>query len=215
MEELKTVKIDDLKGKRLKEVTEMIEIKKNVPIRNQIATINALVGVILTRDDYGMLTYNTITKDVMAKVTFVSLVTNIDLYDDYYDNYDVLQSVGLFDYMYDSPNDLMFNFENMLNDRIRDIMRENSVEHTLAVRTDEMLTYVNRTLKHVETMLDKGDPNKIAKYLSKGVEAIANKLPDMSALEVADRFKANFQPKQKNDVKEDIEEIEREDKKAN
>lgn len=215
MEENKMVKIEDLKGKDLKDVVKIIEIKRNIPIRNQIATINALTGVILIRDDYGMLTYNSTIKDIMAKVAFASLATNIGLYDDDYDNYDVLQSVGLFEYLHNSLGNCMPNFERMLDDRINDIMRENSIEHVLAVRTDEMLTYVNRTLKHVETMLDKGDPNKIAKYLSKGVEAIANKLPDMSALEVADKFKTTFQPKENEDLKEDIEETKKEDEKVN
>ena len=207
-------KIEELKGKDIEEIVGMIEINNDISIRNKIAAINALVGTLLTKDNYGMYTYDSITKDIMTKVTYVSLVTNIDLYDDYYDNYDVLQSTGLFDYL-DDNNLSLFNFEQMLDDKIYDIMRENDVEHILAERTDEMLMYVNRTLKHVDSMLDKGDPNKIAKYLSKGVEAIANKLPDMSALEVADRFKANFQPKAKNNnTKENIKEA-KEDKKAN
>ncbi len=214
MDKNKMVKIEELKGKDIEEIVGMIEINNDISIRNKIAAINALVGTLLTKDNYGMYTYDSITKDIMTKVTYVSLVTNIDLYDDYYDNYDVLQSTGLFDYL-DDNNLSLFNFEQMLDDKIYDIMRENDVEHILAERTDEMLMYVNRTLKHVDSMLDKGDPNKIAKYLSKGVEAIANKLPDMSALEVADRFKANFQPKAKNNnTKENIKEA-KEDKKAN
>lgn len=214
MNKNKMVKIEELKGKDIEEIVGMIEINNDISIRNKIAAINALVGTLLTKDNYGMYTYDSITKDIMAKVIYVSLATNIELYDDYYDNYDVLQSIGLFDYL-DDNNWSLFNFETMLNNKIYDIMRENDVEHILAERTDEMLMYVNRTLKHVDSMLDKGDPNKIAKYLSKGVEAIANKLPDMSALEVADRFKANFQPKAKNNnTKENIKEA-KEDKKVN
>ena len=39
-------------------------------------------------------------------------------------------------------------------------------------------------MEHVNQMIDKGDPNKIAKYLSKGIEIVAKKLPDLSSVDI-------------------------------
>ena len=187
MDTKNTVKIEDIYDKNLNEVLDMVEFENHVPIRNQVATINALVGVILEKDEYGLFTYNSVTKDIMTKVAFISLATNIQLLDDDYDNYDILNKTGLLNYIKDYSD---FNaFYDMLDKRIRDIMRDNSVEHILAERSNDMIISINRMFRHINKMIDKGDPNKMAKYLSKGIEAIANKLPDLSALDVAEKLK--------------------------
>ena len=187
MDTKNTVKIEDIYDKNLNEVLDMVEFENHVPIRNQVATINALLGVILEKDEYGLFTYNSVTKDIMTKVAFISLATNIQLLDDDYDNYDILNKTGLLNYIKDYSD---FNaFYDMLDKRIRDIMRDNSVEHILAERSNDMIISINRMFRHINKMIDKGDPNKMAKYLSKGIEAIANKLPDLSALDVAEKLK--------------------------
>lgn len=203
MDTKNTVKIEDIYDKNLNEVLDMVEFEKHVPIRNQVATINALVGIILEKDEYGLFTYNSVTKDIMAKVAFISLSTNIQLLDDDYDNYDILNKTGLLDYIEDYSD---FNaFYDMLDKRIRDIMRDNSVEHILAERSNDMIISINRMFRHINKMIDKGDPNKMAKYLSKGIEAIANKLPDLSALDVAEKLKEELNMGIKdNDVNNDI-----------
>lgn len=203
MDTKNTVKIEDIYDKDLNEVLDMVEFEKHVPIRNQVATINALVGIILEKDEYGLFTYNSVTKDIMAKVAFISLATNIQLLDDDYDNYDILNKTGLLDYIKDYSD---FNaFYDMLDKRIRDIMRDNSVEHILAERSNDMIISINRMFRHINKMIDKGDPNKMAKYLSKGIEAIANKLPDLSALDVAEKLKEELNIGIKNnDVNNDI-----------
>lgn len=203
MDTKNTVKIEDIYDKELSEVLDMIEVEKHIPIRNQVATVNALVGIILEKDEYGLFTYNSVTKDIMTKVAFISLATNIQLLDDDYDNYDILNKTGLLDYIKDYSD---FNaFYDMLDKRIRDIMRDNSVEHILAERSNDMIISINRMFRHINKMIDKGDPNKMAKYLSKGIEAIANKLPDLSALDVAEKLKEELNIGIKNnDVNNDI-----------
>lgn len=203
MDTKNTVKIEDIYDKELSEVLDMIEVEKHIPIRNQVATVNALVGIILEKDEYGLFAYNSVTKDIMTKVAFISLATNIQLLDDDYDNYDILNKTGLLDYIKDYSD---FNaFYDMLDKRIRDIMRDNSVEHILAERSNDMIISINRMFRHINKMIDKGDPNKMAKYLSKGIEAIANKLPDLSALDVAEKLKEELNMGIKNnDVNNDI-----------
>lgn len=203
MDTKNTVKIEDIYDKELSEVLDMVEVEKHIPIRNQVATVNALVGIILEKDEYGLFTYNSVTKDIMTKVAFISLATNIQLLDDDYDNYDILNKTGLLDYIKDYSD---FNiFYDMLDKRIRDIMRDNSVEHILAERSNDMIISINRMFRHIDKMIDKGDPNKIAKYLSKGIEAIANKLPDLSTLDVAEKLREELNMGIKNnDVNNDI-----------
>lgn len=203
MDTKNTIKIEDIYDKELSEVLDMIEVEKHIPIRNQVATVNALVGIILEKDEYGLFTYNSVTKDIMTKVAFVSLATNIQLLDDDYDNYDILNKTGLLDYIKDYSD---FNmFYDMLDKRIKDIMRDNSVEHILAERSNDMIISINRMFRHINKMIDKGDPNKMAKYLSKGIEAIANKLPDLSTLDVVEKLKEELNMGIKNnDVNNDI-----------
>ena len=47
MDTKNTVKIEDIYDKNLNEILDMIEVEKHIPIRNQVATVNALVGIIL------------------------------------------------------------------------------------------------------------------------------------------------------------------------
>jgi hypothetical protein len=87
--------------------------------------------------------------------------------------------------MYECFND-MTRFFDMLDERINDKLAESSMNHIFAERAMDVTNFIDRTMGRVETMLDKGDPNTIAKYLSKGVEAIANKLPDFSQYDIKD-----------------------------
>ena len=180
------VKIENLyNAENLEEVLQELEIKGYISLVEKIAMINQLVDILVKQDENGMYVVDSIEKEVKSKVASVALYTNIELtHDDYY-NYDILNASGLLKGLIDTQycKDDMQLFYDMLNAKIEDKLFENSVNHIIAVRTKEMVNVMQKTMSHVDAMLDKGDPNIIAKHLSKGIEAVAKKLPDFSKLE--------------------------------
>ena len=82
----------------------------------------------------------------------------------------------------------------MLDERIEDKLAQNSMDNIFALRTKEVMQLLERTMGHLDAMLDKGDPNTIAKHLSKGVEMIAKKLPDFSKFDI-ERYLSNVKVK--------------------
>ena len=185
------IKIEDLRNIKDLSVVEGLEIKTYVPIMIKMAMIDALVGDLVQQDEYGMYVVNSMIKEVKSKMAIVALYTNIELTDDDYLNYDVMNADDAFNkiiYIINeggafSPSDVQ-EFYRLLDERIADKLAQNSMEHVMALRTKEFMTAIEKTMSHVDSMLDKGDPNIIAKHLSKGVEAIAKKLPDFSKFDL-------------------------------
>lgn len=188
------IKIEELRNvKHIKDI-EGLEIKKYVSIREKKAMIDSILDVLVTEDENGMYTYDSMLLEVYKKVTAVSLYTNIKLLENDYENYDIMMGSGLLkeieEYCEDDEwNSDVYDFYMLLDDRIKDKMRENNIDHAIAKGVQDVVKIIDNTMEHVNCMLDKGDPNKIAKYLSKGVEMIADKLPDMSQLDVLKEMK--------------------------
>lgn len=180
---MEKVKIETLKG--LEKLPDNVTVKQYVSIKDKYVYANGLVDMIIKYDKDDMSYEDPIASRVIKAVGMVALYTNIELLEDSYECYDILKE-----------NDLLHSIEEMIGtdcaefyEIIFDLVwekidRYNSFNYIVSRKTDDMLAIFNRTMKHVDGMLDKGDPNKIAKYLSKGIEVIANKLPDLSKLDV-------------------------------
>lgn len=187
------IKIEDLKDVKALSEIEGLEIRTYVSIIEKHAMINGIVDMLVEQDKNGIYTVNSIHKEIAEKCAVVSLYTNIELTDSDYDNYDMIMQNGLYAqidaFIQDKIDGYMTDvdeFCNLLNSRIQDKLEANSLNNVMAVRTQEAMQIFDRTMSHLDGMLDKGDPNMIAKYLSKGVEAIALKLPDLQQL--AEKF---------------------------
>lgn len=181
------IKIEDLKDVKTLQEIEGLEIKQYVPIREKELMIEALVDILVRKDENGMYVINCIEKEVKAKVAMISLYTNIEITEDDYLNYDILMKNELLYMIWDYTD--VDNFFCMLDDRIENKLNENSIERVASEKMSDIVKIVDNTMSHVNDMLDKGDPNKIAKYLSKGIEMIADKLPDFSKLDVTKPIK--------------------------
>lgn len=185
---MEKVNIEKLKG--LKALPDEVEVRKYVPIKEKIAYAKVLSGMVIKRDEYDVAYADTVAYKIAVIVGTVGLYTNIELLDDNYECYDILVENGLIE---DVKNTIGIDCEDFA-ECIKDFVdikvnTENDINHVVARKADDVMIIFNRTMKHVEGMLDKGDPNKIAKYLSKGIEALAAKMPDFSQLDVFESLK--------------------------
>ena len=178
--------IKDLNKDNLNEVN-----TKNVSVATAMKVIDMTIDDCLYKNDNGVFTYNTIHVEIMKLISYVALYTDLSGEDNYYDSYDMLVESGFkeeCDY-----KDSFMTYSYWFDCRLEDKMRENSVENILSRELKKTNDGIFNVFDHVNNMLDKGDPNKIAKYLSKGIEAIASKMPDFSnpdeSNSVADVFK--------------------------
>jgi len=189
---METIKIEDLKDK--KDVEECfdagLEIKYSVPIVLQKSMAETVANMLLEEDDDGVLTYDPIEYRILTAVATASLYTNIELSDNDYDNYDILNACGLVVYLVDyGAESNCASFDCMLVDVLNHKMEVNNISHIMAKSANQMVGIFNNTIEHLNSMLDKGDPNKIAKYMSKGIEIIAAKMPDFSNIDLTKGIK--------------------------
>lgn len=187
---MEKINIQTLKG--LEKLPDDITVKHYVSVKDKYVYANGLVDMIIKEDEYDMYYVDHIAERVIKSVGMVALYTNIELLEDSYECYDILKENNLLHSIEETVGTDCAEFYDIIFDLIFEkIDQHNSINHIVSRKTDDMLAVFNRTMKHVDGMLDKGDPNKIAKYLSKGIEMIAAKLPDLSKLDVFESIKNN------------------------
>lgn len=177
------MKVEELKSKELKDITEMVEFKQ-VPIQEQKAMIEAIVNDHVKEDDTGFKQYDSINMEIAKRLSFISLFTDIELGKDDYENYDILAECGLNGYIDSSEKFLMYDW--FFEERLKDAMKFNSMEHLMYKRTKELVGSIDKLAGSLGTMLEKGNPDKIAKILSVPLGKFVDKLPDFSKLDALD-----------------------------
>lgn len=192
------IKIEDLINvKRIDEI-EGLEIKKYVSVLTKTIMIEALVDKLVRKDKNDMYIVNSIEKEVMKKVGAVSLYTNIELGENDYLNYDILQQNNLFEQINDECNKYSImdchgsdieHFYKMLDDRINDKLEENNINRLIADGTNKVIDIIDDTMEHVNNMLDKGDPNVIAKYVTDVLNKLVKKIPDTTTQDMIEMIK--------------------------
>ena len=153
------IKIEDLKSKNYKEV-EGLEIYKTCPIVLQKAMIDSVINNLVKKDEYGIYSYDEFDKEVLKCVACASLYTNIELSENDYDNYDILNESDIIDILYTNSN-FYFMFDSVVKNK----MKENSIEHTIAKSTkdivdilelnnEELIDLYEEILKHIKYLND-------------------------------------------------------------
>lgn len=187
-----TIKIEDLRGKNYEDIEGLV-IRDTCPATLKKSMVKTVSNMLVYKDEYGIIRYDYILKEILCIVSIASLYTNIELLDNDYENYDILNECGLASKLYYHDD-----FDYWLELKLKEIVQENDVNYIMAKAADEIVDSLNNTVEHLGRMLDKGDPNKIAKYLSKGIEIIANKMPDFSELDVTKSLKENLEKEKVN-----------------
>lgn len=174
------IKIEELKVKKIDEI-EGLEIKTYVPITLKMKIAEKLSDKLIEEDSVGVCRCNPVDAMVAKKVALIALYTNIELLDNDYNNYDILSNGYLMQYFEryigNDADDFYYVVDTTLKNRLEEM---NSINHIFASKATDVVNIIDKTMDHINDMLDKGDPNKIAKYLSKGIEMIAAKIPDFS-----------------------------------
>ena len=112
-------------------------------------------------------------------LTMIDIYTNIKV--ENYENevYDKIKSLQIdVSYLEDIKT-----FAELLKNTVEEIEEENKLERIVANTLYSLQAKIDTVLESLDKMLEKGDPNKIAKYLSKGIEKLADKMPDFNELE--------------------------------
>lgn len=178
------IDIEDLIDKTDLDEVKGIEINHYLSITEKIAIVKSLVEYLTKLDEYGMFYYDDIETKIAYTVMTVSAYTNIQVSKDDYKNYDILMKNRLFEQIVYKIGIDAENFEDLLYSALSDNLRKNDVNYVVARKSNDLIAVVDNTMKHLNGMLDKGDPNKIAKYLSKGIEKLADKMPNFSSLDI-------------------------------
>ena len=180
---MKKINIETLKG--LTELPETVQVRNYVPMQEKHVVADKFADMIIRQDDADMMYVDHVLERVVKSIGMVALYTNIQIVDDNYVNYDILKENGLLGKIEDLIGEDCAEFYSIIDDIINTKMEvNNSISHIIARTSNDAMMILNRTMKHVDSMIDKGDPNKMAKYLSKGIEMVAAKLPDLSKLDV-------------------------------
>lgn len=183
-----TVKMEELKGKELNEILTMINIKKYIPISAKLEIADTIIELATKESEVGykFIDYN--LKEIATCYALAASYTNIDLSDnDIYEVFDFVQTTQLYEYIQAIEVNTLCGLEVIVNNKVFEFEQQYSdLSQTASILSQKVLASFEETMQHLNMMLDKGDPNKIAKYLSKGIEVLAAKMPDLSAINPLD-----------------------------
>lgn len=166
-------------------IVKNLEIKKYIPFKTKAELAEGIIKKILKKDENGVMYIDVIGKELILTMAAVAGYTNIILSDNSLEDYDLIKNSGLMDQIeLISGNDFRF-FKELIDKMSYEIVGcYNHPNAIIARGMNSMIKTMDSTMEHVNQMIDKGDPNKIAKYLSKGIEIIAKKLPDLSSVDI-------------------------------
>lgn len=157
---------------------EVIVYDNYVPIDEKLEQIRKMIPMFIELKN-GVYEYEPTLRRIVETILIYKLYTNIEITE---------FSKGV----YDSLNTINADFKDVkdvnllhltIDDVVEGFLQKNTINNMIANATVKITDYLGDFMEHVNLMLDKGDPNKIAKYLSKGIEVIANKMPDLSDMD--------------------------------
>lgn len=174
---MSTITIEELEKLTVAEAKEKIEWKQHVSVKDQLAMAKLLAESLVSKNKDDIYVVDKNEQEILSYVAYVSLSTNIELGEDDYHNYDVLTGIV-------NPYEFeLLGFQDYVENYVNSLLEQNNIEYVAARAINEVVFNVSTVVDHLNDMLDKGDPNKIAKYLSKSVEMLAKKMPDFSAMD--------------------------------
>lgn len=180
---MKTIKLEELKNNGAYEINVQV-----APIETKIAYATTIADSVCKELDNGIGVIDEVMKVINIKLYAVMLYTNIKLDNVGLEEYDLLNQCGVFDKITKSNNDY-YDFVSIVNASCKDKEKEYSLDKIAAQRMKDGMNALLSLGSHLEGILDRTDPNKLTKYLSKSVEMIAKKMPDYSTFEKFDMNK--------------------------
>lgn len=179
------IKIEDLKDVKNLDEIEGLVIHTYCPIQKKENIIRAIINAVVIPDENDMLHEDVVVKEISFVSMVILLYTNIEITSDDYLNYDIAKKNRLYERIIEHVGvyevDALCSLYNaMINNKLKD----NSIEYTMAKRTGEIMNMLDGMFEHLNSMLDKGDPNVISKHFTDMISKLLKKMPDLSNFDV-------------------------------
>lgn len=203
----KTIKQEDFMKENFN-VEDIQVMTEYMPYEEKLKYAMSIVESSATTNKYGYLSIDHHKLHMLEALYKVYLFTNIELNDLTVEAYNIVKKYDLEDQI-DFTNALCdpLNFSDVLNNEVETLESAHNLENVLAKMSENSFALLLDMGEHVNKMLDKGDPNKMAKYLSKGLEMLAKKLPDLSQFDVQHYLETVKESKSKDEPKVNKNEI--------
>lgn len=157
---MERITMDVFKEKYMGDV-QALEIKTYVPISLKCATANTIMEKSIESDGKLVATYNSVTIEVMAKTTAVSLYTNLDAVT--LEDYDYLAATGVMDEIFSRIGTDLNEYFRVVDLRKKDRIREANSLDQIVSRTCDVIGNASKSLMEE---LDKLNPEDVESILS-------------------------------------------------
>lgn len=173
------IKISDIKNIENYEEIKGLKIKTYAPIIEKIAVIDAITDSLISEDD---LNWNPIKEEVLTTLATVTLFTNIQIDGDTYEAYDIVMKSKLWNSL--NVIEDVNNFKLLVEKKLNSIIERNSINNIISQKADDALVILNKSVEHINQMIDRADLEVISKHISDSISPITNKLKDMSTTDI-------------------------------
>ena len=166
---METIKIEDLNKENMQELK---RINFYVPVEEKIKVLELILN---NSTEYvnGVVKMDRVAVKISLSIMRLPLYLNVLIKTSSFDAYNRIQIFGLEGLI---DEDELMEWNELLENMIKNIYENNTYKNIYANVLNEFSKKIEPVLENVNNFLDKGDPNKIAKYLSVGLEKIANYL---------------------------------------
>lgn len=180
--------MEKIKLEQIEENGEYEVVQQVVPVSIKIEYAKLIAEEVCDEMDNGIGVIDEIMKELNTRLYGVVLYTNIELEDVTLDVYDKLNQYGVFNHIEEVSQDYK-DFMRIVNAACVNKEKEYSLQSIAAERMKDTVELLANFGEHVNSILDRVDPNLLTKGLSKGVTMFAKKIPDFSKMEKIDMNK--------------------------
>lgn len=156
---------------------ELLELRGYIPYHQKVNIVDSTLKQVCIAIN-GTYNLDSVLLDRIKMQIFIEQCTNLDLgimFEDL-DGYDLLKKEHCFDDILQKIKDEIKEFENILQLRISDFIRDKaSVKGILSYKIESMRDYFNLKIPEVLDRIDKIDVKSITQNLSLVLDKIANK----------------------------------------
>ena len=124
-------------------------------------------------------TCNEIEKLMLSRLYMVALYTNIEITEATFEIYDELLTMNIFEEVLEANEDAQ-EFLDIVDLKCAEFEKNNDMNHIVAEYFNRFLMNVDESMDHINSLLDRIDPNELNVSLGKGLEVFANKIPDLN-----------------------------------
>lgn len=150
-----------------------------VPTLVKAEYANRIANQCYSREGSLAYTCNEIEKLMLSRLYTVALYTNIEITEATFEIYDELLTMNIFEEVLEANKDAQA-FLDIVDLKCAEFEKNNDMNHIVAEYFNRFLMNVDESMDHINSLLDRIDPNELNASLGKGLEVFANKIPDLN-----------------------------------